>query len=167
MRDKDHLLLEKAYEKVVSEAQNAAYEKLVRDAKKLNPSWDEKNPFTSGTAFQGATTSKEPSVKKEKTPSVSKKKESPKPQKEEDWGLDSEEEIGSFSVKSEPIPEEPTQEVTIPFEKLNSIQSRDPELYTIISGLALDVKQDGDNLKFKYTQDKAENIELFLQKYTY
>lgn len=177
MKFKDQQLLEEAYEKIVSEANDAAYEKFKRDAykkfvqdtKKANPTWDPEKPFTSGVGFQGLT---EP---KGGWPDRQDKKKEPRPKpesaqkpkaKQEEHDLDVEgDPVGSYRSIATPEPEPEIKVVTIPFELLDDIQTKDSELYTIITGIAKKVEQNGDNLDFTYSADKAKDVEFFIRNY--
>jgi hypothetical protein len=177
MKISDQQLLEEAYEKIVSEANDAAYEKFkresykkfVQDAKKANPTWDPEKPLTSGTGFQGLPEPKggwsdrEGKKKVSKQPPTIVKK--PK-EKQEEYDLDVEgDPVGSYRSMATPEPEPETKVVTIPFDLLDDIQTKDSELYTIITGIAKKVEQDGDNLTFTYSADKAKDVEFFIQNY--
>jgi hypothetical protein len=184
MKSKDQQLLEEAYEKVVAEANNAAaekfkreaYNKLVRDAKKVNPTWDETIPFTSGNAFKGLSEPKGgwPDREGKKSGSKNKSNTSPKPKNgiakakktEQEYDLDVEgEPVGSYQSISEPEPEQEKKDITMSFDFLDNVQTNDPELYNIITGVAKGVEQHGDKLKFTYTADNAKDIEFFIQNY--
>jgi hypothetical protein len=178
MKSKDQQMLEEAYEKIVSEANDAAYEKFkreaykkfVQDAKKVNPTWDPERPFTSGIAFKAFKPKggwpdrehkKKPSKDTQKSKTVHKPKEK---QKEHDLDVEGDP-VGSYRSIAIPEPEIETKVVSIPFELLDNIQTKDSELYTIITGIAKKVEQNGDNLNFTYSADKAADIEFFIQNY--
>lgn len=183
MKFKDQQLLEEAYEKIVLEANNAAYEKfkresykkLVQDAKKLNPTWDPKKPLTSGVGFRGLPEPKggwpDRGDKKKLSKNTSKVSAKPTPtaksdKKEDLYNFDVEgDPVGSYRSIVTPEPELETKVVTIPFNLLDDIQSKDSELYTIITGIAKNVEQNGDNLNFTYSADNAKDIEFFIQNY--
>ena len=184
MKSKDQQLLEEAYEKVVAEANNAAaekfkreaYNKLVQDAKKVNPTWDETKPFTSGHAFGGLPEPKGgwPSRKNKSSASNNKSDATPKPETvtakakktEPEYNLDVEgDPVGSYQSISEPEPEQEKKDITMSFDFLDNVQNNDPELYNIITGVAKSVEQHGDDLKFTYTADNAKDIEFFIKNY--
>jgi hypothetical protein len=91
MKYHDQRLLEEAYERIVSEANDAAYKKFVQDAKKVNPTWDPKRPLTSGVGFQGLPEPEGgwPDREDKKKDSKQKPKAAQKPkEKREEYDLD-------------------------------------------------------------------------------
>ena len=157
MKSKDQQLLEEAYNDVVK--------KMMAGAN--NPGWSLERGLTSGQGFQGL-----PEPKGGWPDREGKKKSAPKQKpkavekaKEEDE-LDVEgDPVGSYRSIATPEPEPETKVVTIPFDLLDDIQTKDSELYTIITGIAKKVEQDGDNLRFTYSADKAKDVEFFIQNY--
>lgn len=180
MKISDQQLLEEAYNKIVSEANEAAYEKFkqdsykkfVQNAKKANPTWDPEKPFTSGAGFQGMPEPKGgwPDRKGKNKVSAPEPRAGQKPakkqEKQEEHDLDVEgDPVGSYRSIATPEPEPETKVVAIPFDLLDDIQTKDSELYTIITGIAKKVEQDGDNLNFTYSADKAKDVEFFVRNY--
>jgi hypothetical protein len=155
MKSKDQQLLEEAYDEVV--------QKMLAGSN--NPGFDPENPWFSGQAFKpwapkGGWSKKTSAAK----PKAVKKAKEVEP--EEDDELDVEgDPVGSYRSIATPEPEIETKVVSIPFELLDDIQTKDSELYTIITGVAKKVEQNGDNLNFTYSADKAADIEFFIQNY--
>lgn len=157
MKSKDQQLLEEAYNDVVK--------KMMAGAN--NPGWSLERGLTSGQGFKGLPEPEgdwpDREGKKKSTPK--QKPKAVKKAKEEDE-LDVEgDPVGSYRSIATPEPEPETKVVSVSFDFLDQVQTKDPELYQIITSLAKNVKQDGNNLKFTYSADHANNIEYFIQNY--
>ena len=156
MKSKDQQLLEEAYDDVVK--------KMVAGSK--NPGWTPEQGLTSGQAFKsweppgGYPKKSQP----EKPKTKSTKKEDKKKEDDEDFDVEGDP-VGSYRSVATPEPELETKVVSVPFDFLDQVQTKDPELYQIITALANKVEQDGNNLKFTYSADHAKNIEYFIQNY--
>lgn len=162
MKSQDQQLLEEAYNKVQA---RELLKKMVAGSN--NPGWTPKQGLTSGQAFKGLKVPEDYSKKtlQEKPKTKNPKKEDKK--KEEEHDLDVEgDPVGSYRSIAIPEPEPETKVVSVPFDFLDQVQTKDPELYQIITTLAKNVEQDGDNLKFTYSVDHAKNIEYFIQNYS-
>ena len=159
MKPTDQQLLEEAYDKIV--------QKMIAGSD--NPGWSLERGLTSGQAFKGLPEPKGGWPDREGKKKVSKQPltvvKKPK-EKQEEHDLDVEgDPVGSYRSMATPDPEPETKVVTIPFDLLDDIQTNDSELYTIITSIAKNVEQDGDNLSFTYSADKATDIEFFIQNY--
>ena len=194
MKSKDQQLLEEAYLKIVEaelsqHAQNYEVKKkrLAELARKSNRTKEEDrelaqgvgipdtvdldNWMTTSSGFRGLPEPEGgwPDRPDKKKSSAAKPKSAEKVRKiepEEDDDLDVEgDPVGSYRSIATPEPEIETKVVSIPFELLDDIQTKDSELYTIITGVAKKVEQNGDNLNFTYSADKAADIEFFIQNY--
>ena len=159
MKSKDQQLLEEAYNDVVKKMMTGAN----------NPGWSLERGLTSGQGFkglpepEGGWPDREGKKKPSKEPPTVVKKSK---QNQEKYDLDVEgDPVGSYRSVATPEPEPETKVVTIPFDLLDDIQTKDSELYTIITGVAKKVEQDGDNLRFTYSADKAKDVEFFIQNY--
>lgn len=162
MKPKDQQLLEEAYNKVQA---SELLKKMVAGSN--NPGWNPKQGLTSGQAFKSweppGGYSKKSQPEKPKTKSA--KKEGKKKQEEHDLDVEGDP-VGSYRSIATPEPEPETKVVSVPFDFLDQVQTKDPELYQIITALAKNVEQDGNNLKFTYSADHAKNIEYFIQNYS-
>mgnify|MGYP006269816029 CR=1 FL=1 len=94
MKSKDQILLE------------AAYDDIVAYAKKHNPNWDPKRPFTSGNAFQSLVAKKTEEANAPEARSKTKKKsKEPEASKEEEFDVYGDP-VGNFRSIASPVPEE-------------------------------------------------------------
>ena len=161
MKSKDQVLLEEAYNKVQA---SELLKKMVAGSN--NPGWTPEQGLTSGQAFKGweppGGYSKKSQQEKPKTKSA--KKEVKKKEDEEDFDVEGDP-IGSYRSVATPEPEPETKVISVPFDFLDRVQTKDLELYQIITALAKNVEQDGNNLNFTYSADHAKNIEYFIQNY--
>ena len=140
MKSKDQILLE------------AAYDDIVAYAKKHNPNWDPKRPFTSGNAFQSLVAKKTKETNTPKDSSATKKKaKEPGAAKEDEFDVYGDP-VGNFRSIASPMPEEDhsASMMFVTNAELEKIYNADESLFNSLFKDSEGASEENEGIVFRY-----------------